>query len=139
MKSEKRMPDEPMLEGKPASAWGWFLAGVAWLMLVTVIVVPAAFAPDAARDAAIEATRTELGDTRYTLVVFVLMMCALWPFLFALDRAVIIKHRYRRERGMVTADEQTLYEKGNFFKTLALVMLPVLIGLMIYLQTAGGQ
>jgi hypothetical protein len=135
--NKNRMPEEPMLEGKPASAWGWFLAGFAWLVLVAIVVVPAAFRNDSQIDKIIAAL--DAAGVDRAAAVLVMWALALAPFMVALDRAVNIKHRYRKERGMVTQEEQANHDKGNFYKTLLIVGLPLAIIAMVYLQAAGGK
>jgi Na+/melibiose symporter-like transporter len=138
MKNNKQMPDEPMLEGKPASAWGWFLAGFVWLVIVFVLVVPAAFTHDPAREAAIEELKAQAG-INYTFIVFGVMAIALAPFMIALNRAVHIKHQYRKERGMTDAKEEELYERGNFFAALLKVALLMFVAVMIYVNVAPAK
>lgn len=137
MKNNKQMPNEPMLEGKPASSWGWFLAGFAWLVLVAIVVVPAAFRSDSQIDAIIAALDAA-GVDRATAVI-VMWVLALAPFMVALDRAVNIKHRYRKERGLITQEEQAHHDKGNFYKVLLIVVMPLAIIAMIYLQSVGNK
>jgi hypothetical protein len=137
VKNNKQMPNEPMLEGKPASAWGWFLAGFAWLVLVAIVVVPAAFRSDSQIDRIIAALDAA-GVDRATAVL-VMWVLALAPFMVALDRAVNIKHQYRKERGLITQEEQANHDKGNFYKVLLIVVMPLSIIAMIYLQSVGNK
>lgn len=134
-KNNRQMPDEPVLEGKPASAWGWFLAGFVYLVIVFVVVVPAAFTYDSARDAVIESAKAQAGDN-YTFIVFGVMAIALAPFMFALNRAVVISHHYRRERGMTDTKEEELYERGNVFGVIAAIGAVAFIAVMIYVSIA---
>jgi hypothetical protein len=62
---------------------------------------------------------------------------ALAPFMVALDRAVNIKHQYRKERGLITQEEQANHDRGNFCKALLIVVMPLVIIAMIYLQSVG--
>jgi uncharacterized membrane protein len=137
MKHNKQMPNEPMLEGKPASSWGWFLAGLAWLVLVAIVVVPAAFRNDSQIDKILIALDAA-GVDRATAVL-VMWVLALAPFMVALDRAVNIKHQYRKERGLITQEEQANHDRGNFYKVLLIVVMPLVIIAMIYLQAVGNK
>jgi uncharacterized membrane protein len=135
--NKNRMPEEPILEGKPASAWGWFLAGLAWLVLVAIVVVPAAFRNDSQIDKILIALDAA-GVDRATAVL-VMWVLALAPFMVALDRAVNIKHQYRKERGLITQEEQANHDRGNFYKVLLIVVMPLVIIAMIYLQAVGNK
>lgn len=135
-KQNKQMPDEPMLEGKPASAWGWFLAGFAYLVIVAAIVVPSAFREDPKWDAMVETVKAQAGDN-YALVVMFALGVIFAPFLVALDKATTVAHRYRRERGMATDWEIQNHERGNQMRTALIAVVLFAIAYVIYNAIAG--
>ena len=137
-KNEKRMPDEFVAEGKPASAWGWFLAGFAYLVIVAAIVVPFAFRDDPKWDALVETVKAQSGDY-YAFVVMFALGVIFAPFLVALDRATTIAHRYRRERGMTTEWEIQNHERCNQMRTALIAVVLFAIAYVIYSAIAGAK
>jgi hypothetical protein len=133
MKHNKQMPNEPTVENHPASAWGWFLAGFAYIVAlfagVMFFVVRTINNP--AWDASVAQMQAQLG-TNYSLICVAGMLMLFVPFLVALDRAGRISYQYRKQRGQTTREDDLTESNAGFFKFMIITSGLVFVGLMIF-------
>jgi hypothetical protein len=136
MKNNKQMPDEPTVENHPASAWGWFLAGFAYIvaLFAGVMFLLVRTANNPAWNASVAQMQSQLG-TNYSLICMAGMLVLFVPFLVALDRAGRISYQYRRQRGQTTREDDLTESNAGFFKFMIIAAALALFALMIF----GGK
>jgi hypothetical protein len=134
MKHNKQMPDEPTVENHPASAWGWFLSAVAYVIVmfgaVMFFMVKTTNSP--AWDAWVAKTQAQIGQSNYALMCIGGMLLLFVPFMVALDRAGRISYQYRKQRGQTTHEDDKVESNAGFFKFMIIASGLVFVGLMIF-------
>jgi hypothetical protein len=138
MKINQQMPDEPVIENHPASAWGWFLSAVAYVIVmfgaVMFFMVKTTNSP--AWDAWVAKTQAQIGQSNYALMCIGGMLLLFVPFMVALDRAGRISYQYRKQRGQTTHEDDKVESNAGFFKFMMGAAALTLIVLIVIKGTA---
>jgi hypothetical protein len=129
------MPDEPVVENHPASAWGWFLAGFAYIVVLfaSVMFLLARTANNPAWDAFTAEMQAKLGSN-YSLMCMAGMLMLFVPLVVALDRAGRISYQYRKQRGQTTAEDDRTESNAGFFKFMMIAAVIAFVVVMLIRQ-----
>lgn len=132
MKKKKQMPDEPVFENHPTSAWGWFLAGAVYIVVLFagVMFLLARTVNNPAWDAQAAQMQAKLGSD-YSLMCGAGILLLFVPLVVALERAGRISYLYRKERGQTTQEDDRTESNAGFFKFMAVAGAVALVAVMI--------